>query len=186
MSGAAGIDGVVVKERSDPYVAGKRRMLKVKRERTEAARVALSLSELLERRGLVPLVKSSGATGLHVVIPLAATNSFDDTRVFARSCALVLEEHYPKVITASKGAAARRGKVLIDWQQNGPFRSVAAPYSLRVSPLPFVAAPLTWDEVRNAVASGDPSGLLLLPDEVALRIQSGCDPWGGSRRRHAL
>ncbi|HEV2757761.1 MAG TPA: ATP-dependent DNA ligase [Actinomycetota bacterium] len=152
----------------------------------DAAAVALTLRSVLEDQGLDALVKSSGAAGLHVIVPLDATNTFEETKTFARLVAETIEDADPIVVT-QKGPAARRGKVLIDWQQNGRFRSVAGPYSLRLARLPYVAAPLAWDELAAAVAGGRDDALLLLPDAVLARVDAGADPWQGRPRvQHAL
>ena len=143
----------------------------------ETADVALTLRAALEGVGLRPFVKSSGAAGLHVVVPLAGEHTFDDTRAFARLVAEAIERSDPDAVTTRKGPAARHGKVLIDWQQNGRFRSVAGPYSLRLARLPYVAAPVAWEELEAAVAERSEERLLLLPDEVLERLESGNDPW---------
>ena len=150
----------------------------------EAAAVALTLRSVLADQGLRSFVKSSGAAGLHVVVPLAGTNTFDETRTFARLVAETIEDADGAVVT-QKGPGARRGKVLIDWQQNGRFRSVAGPYSLRLARLPYVAAPLGWDELEAAIAEGRDSRLLLLPREVLERVGAGTDPWQAAERPRA-
>ncbi|MDQ3952137.1 MAG: ATP-dependent DNA ligase [Actinomycetota bacterium] len=147
----------------------------------ETAAVALTLRAALEGVGLRSFVKSSGAAGLHVVAPLAGTNTFEETRSFARLVAETVEGSDDSVVT-QKGPDARRGRVLIDWQQNGRFRSVAGPYSLRLARLPYVAAPLAWEELEAAVAERSDSRLLLLPDGVLERVDRGADPWQGADR----
>lgn len=142
----------------------------------EAASVALTLREVLEGIGLPSCVKSSGAAGLHVLVLLDGTNTFEETKAFARLVAETLEKDDPRVVT-EKGPRARRGKVLIDWQQNGRFRSVAGAYSLRLARLPYVAAPLGWDELEATVDEGRDSRLLLLPRQVLERVERGADPW---------
>jgi bifunctional non-homologous end joining protein LigD len=150
----------------------------------ETAAVALVLRSVLEDLGLPAFVKSSGAAGLHVVVALDGTNTFDETRAFARVVAETIEAS-DEIVVTRKGAGARRGKVLIDWQQNGRFRSVVGPYSLRLARLPYVAAPLGWDELAEAVDEGRDSLLLLLPDAVLQRVESGADPWQGPERARA-
>jgi hypothetical protein len=44
----------------------------------------------------------------------------------------------------------RQGRVLVDWRQNDPMRSIVAPYSLRARPRPVISAPLSWEEVEEA------------------------------------
>lgn len=142
----------------------------------ETATVALTLRSALEGVGLHPFVKSSGAAGLHVVVPLTGTATFDETKAFARLVAETIEDSEDGV-TTQKGPRAREGKVLIDWQQNGRFRSVAGPYSLRLARLPYVAAPLGWEELEAAVDERSDARLLLLPHEVLDRVETGADPW---------
>ncbi|MDQ3982446.1 MAG: non-homologous end-joining DNA ligase [Actinomycetota bacterium] len=147
----------------------------------EAAAVALTLRSALQGVGLRPFVKSSGAAGLHVVVPLSGADTFDETRAFARLVAKAIEGSDATVVT-EKGPAARQGKVLVDWQQNGRFRSVAGPYSLRLARLPYVAAPLDWDELAAAVQESSADGLLLLPSQVLERVEQGADPWQTAER----
>lgn len=147
----------------------------------ESAAVALTLRSALEGVGLRPFVKSSGAAGLHVVVPLAGEHTFEETKAFARLVAETIEDS-DATVTTQKGPVARRGKVLIDWQQNGRFRSVAGPYSLRLARLPYVAAPLSWDEVEAAAARGADDDLLFLPHQVLERVEGGSDPWQSEDR----
>jgi bifunctional non-homologous end joining protein LigD len=72
----------------------------------DAAAVALTLRSVLADQGLDALVKSSGAAGLHVVVPLDGTNTFDDTKTFARLVAETIEDADSSVVT-QKGPAAR-------------------------------------------------------------------------------
>ncbi|MDQ3983061.1 MAG: non-homologous end-joining DNA ligase [Actinomycetota bacterium] len=147
----------------------------------ETAAVALTLRSALAGVGLTSFVKSSGAAGLHVVVPLDQTNTFEETKTFARLVAEAIE-HSDELVVTQKGSRVREGKVLIDWQQNGRFRSVAGPYSLRLARLPYVAAPLGWDELAAAVEEGRDSRLLLLPDQVLDRVENGDDPWQREER----
>jgi bifunctional non-homologous end joining protein LigD len=147
----------------------------------EAAAIALTLRAALEGVGLRAFVKSSGAAGLHVVVPLDGTSTFEEARDFARLVAETVEQAEDGAVT-EKGPAARRGKVLIDWQQNGRFRSVAGPYSLRLARLPYVAAPLAWEELEGAISRRSDDALLLLPRDVLERVESGADPWQAADR----
>jgi bifunctional non-homologous end joining protein LigD len=69
--------------------------------------------------------------------------------------------------------AKRPGKVFVDWSQNDAGKSTVAPYSLRGLEVPTVAAPVTWDEVEQAVARSDPSVVTILPDAIVRRIETG-------------
>src|SRR5947208_488628 len=108
----------------------------------ECCAVALALRDLLAP--LQSLVKTSGAKGLHVYVPLNGTATFAQTKAFARE----LAGRLPELATERHSRSARAGKVLIDWGQNDPNRSIVAPWSLRATRVPLVSTPLEWDELR--------------------------------------
>jgi len=53
----------------------------------------------------------------------------------------------------------RKGKVLIDWSQNDEHKTTVNVYSLRARERPAVSTPVTWQEVKNSMQSGDPNRL---------------------------
>src|SRR4051812_37134099 len=83
----------------------------------DAARVALLLRSVLDDQGYAPLVKTSGGKGIHVLAPVDATASFDDTKSFARAVAQALEQHESANVVSSMRKELRKGKVLVDWSQ---------------------------------------------------------------------
>ena len=141
----------------------------------ECCDIALSLRDLLTRLGLEPLVKTSGATGLHVYARLATPASFAETKREARRIAAELAKATPEKVTATKSRTERGGKVLIDWSQNAALRSMVAPYSLRAMPVPSVSTPVAWDEVDASRAAGDWRALLFGPREVLERVEARGD-----------
>jgi bifunctional non-homologous end joining protein LigD len=60
--------------------------------------------------------------------------------------------------------------VLIDWSQNDRRKTTVCVYSLRAGPRPTVSAPVSWDEVRAALRSGDPASLVLEAGAVLERL----------------
>jgi bifunctional non-homologous end joining protein LigD len=119
----------------------------------ECARVALEL-----RARLAPLesfVKTSGSVGLHVLVPLAG-EPFERTKAYARG----LAESLPGVVTTQR-REARAGRVLVDWLQNDPTRSLVAPWSLRATAWPTVSAPVEWQAVERCAREGRPEWLVL-------------------------
>ena len=115
----------------------------------EAARVALGLREALADAGLESFVKTSGSKGMHVLVPLNGDATFEATKRFARQVAEDLARSDPDRVTARTGLPERRGKVLVDWLQNDPGRSIAAAYSLRAASVPRVSTPVRWDELHQ-------------------------------------
>ncbi len=140
----------------------------------ECCRVALAVRDILEADGLAGRPKTSGSVGLHVIVALEGMERLRDfaaTRAYGRGVAARLVEEQPALVTDAIALAGRRGKVLIDWRQNEPLRSMVAPYSLRATPWPLVSTPLEWDEVERAAATGDARGLVFTPADALERIE---------------
>jgi bifunctional non-homologous end joining protein LigD len=139
------------------------------------ARLALRLRARLSAAGLECFPKTSGGRGLHLHAPLDGADGFDVTKAFARAIARELAREDPDGVTDRMPLADRAGKVLVDWRQNDPGRSLIAPYSLRAASVPLVAAPLRWQEVARAASSGEERPLRLGPAEVLARVRRDGD-----------
>jgi bifunctional non-homologous end joining protein LigD len=141
----------------------------------DCAEVAVVLGEALRSLPLESFVKTSGWSGMHVVVPLNTPAGYAATKVFARGVADELAHAHADRIVSRNPKPLRAGKVLIDWAQNARLRSTVAPYSLRGTELPVVSTPVTWDEVRAAATAGDERGLVFGPDEVLARLERSGD-----------
>jgi len=134
------------------------------------ARVALILQELLSRLGLASTVKTSGQKGLHVLVPLNSPEAtFEDTKKFSRTVAVILEKNYPELVTAKMAKEARKGKVFINWSQNDASLTMICVYSLRAREKPYVSFPLEWRELERLTGLGDPERLQVLQGEAISR-----------------
>jgi bifunctional non-homologous end joining protein LigD len=111
------------------------------------AEVALHLKELLDERGLIAYVKTSGRTGLHVFIPTRRTARYEATRELAIAIAAELVARHPSDATAEWSVSARKGKVFVDVNQNVRGKTLPPPYSPRRSVEASVSMPLRWDEL---------------------------------------
>ncbi|MBI4589614.1 MAG: DNA ligase D [Candidatus Rokubacteria bacterium] len=114
---------------------------------TDVVKVARGLHAILEEIGLPDYVKTSGATGLHILIPLGARYTHEEARTFARLLALLAVEAAPEISTLARPLRAREGKVYIDFGQNGHGRTIVAPFSVRPLPGAPASCPLRWEEV---------------------------------------
>ncbi|KRC54765.1 MULTISPECIES: non-homologous end-joining DNA ligase [unclassified Nocardioides] len=123
----------------------------------ECCGVALLARDALAERGLDALPVTSGSKGLHLYAPLAEPLPPDETSALAKEIAEELQAAHGHLVTATMTKARRRGKVFLDWSQNAGSKTTVAPYSLRGTPRPQVATPVTWDEV--AEGAEDPLGL---------------------------
>jgi bifunctional non-homologous end joining protein LigD len=111
--------------------------------------------ELLESIGLPSYPKTSGSTGLHIYIPLAGRYSYEESKEFARKLARAVQAQLPKFTSIERHTGDRVGKLYIDFLQNRPQASVAAPYSLRPRPGATVSMPLLWEEVKPGLKISD-------------------------------
>jgi bifunctional non-homologous end joining protein LigD len=114
---------------------------------TDVVKVAHTLHRILDEIEVPSYVKTSGATGLHILLPLHARYSHEDTRTFARLLALLGVDTVPDIATIARPIQSRGGKVYVDFGQNGHGRTIVAPYSVRPLPGAPVSCPLRWSEV---------------------------------------
>ncbi|MBI3630115.1 MAG: DNA ligase D [Candidatus Rokubacteria bacterium] len=113
----------------------------------DVVKVARVIHDLLDDLGLPGCVKTSGATGLHILLPLDARYTYEQTRGFAHVLAAVAVEQAGDIATVARPLRARGGKVYVDWGQNGKGQTIAAPFAVRPRPGATVSCPLRWDEV---------------------------------------
>ena len=117
-------------------------------------RVARTLKSVLGELDVPSRIKTSGATGLHILVPLGRRYLYEQCRAFARLLALAAERKVPDIATVARPLHAREGKVYIDFGQNGYGRTIAAPFSVRPLPGAPVSCPLRWSEVTARLDPG--------------------------------
>ncbi len=153
--------------------------------------LALSLRALCDEVGLCCVCKTSGQSGLHLLVPLGGVPTHDEARALAYLLARVLVARHPDIATLNRVIDARGGRVYLDTLQNGHGKTLVAPFSPRAVPGAPVSMPLEWSEVspelsprsfhlRNAVArmgalGRDPLAPLLgpAPDFAAVLARLG-------------
>ena len=145
-------------------------------------RIALWLREELAGDGLTACPVVSGAKGLHLYVALEPAGQ-DTVRGYARRLAGRAQERHPRLATATMAKAARAGKVFIDWSQNASAKTTAAPYALRLTEEPAVAAPVGWDEVA---ACRRPADLRFGPEWTLRRVERDGDRLAASGEPAAL
>jgi bifunctional non-homologous end joining protein LigD len=143
----------------------------------ECCGVALLVRERLEARGLPAYAVTSGSKGLHLYAELPEPAPSEETTALAKEVAEELQGEHPKLVTATMTKARRSGKVFLDWSQNAGSKTTISPYSLRGRERPYVATPVTWDEV--AEGAEDPWGLEQMTfAEVLRRVEQHGDLFG--------
>ena len=116
----------------------------------QARRVALRLKEVLDGLSLASVVKTTGKTGLHVVVPIVATLGYDVVRGVAKTICRHLEAAHPDEITTERSTGKRTGKVFLDFNMNVRGKSIIAPYGARGLPGAPVSMPLAWRDLADA------------------------------------
>lgn len=112
-------------------------------------RVAQATHELCEEIGLPHMVKTSGSSGLHVLVPLAGQCNYEEARSLGELLARVITAELPEISTLTRQVSRRGGKVYIDYLQIGAGRLIVAPFSVRPLPGAPVSMPLRWSEVNE-------------------------------------
>jgi bifunctional non-homologous end joining protein LigD len=141
-----------------------------------ACQAAVHVKDVLDRLNLKSFVKVSGSKGIHLHVPLNTNVTYDATQPFAKSIAQLLEHEHPNLVVSEMPKTKRRGKVFVDWSQNAEYKSTVAVYSLRAkTKRPFVAMPVSWTELRDAVKKGDAGGLFIEPDLALRRLNKTGD-----------
>jgi bifunctional non-homologous end joining protein LigD len=162
----------------DPYIyAGHERKGQEPQPNREgyaaACEVAESLREMLDSLSLAAFPKSSGATGLHIYVPIKRTLDYAVVRAACNTLAAELATRLPKLTTMEWDTTKRRGKVFLDANQNARHKSLAVPYSPRAKPGAPVSLPMAWEELEKTY----PPDLSF--DDVLARLAKGGDPWAG-------
>jgi bifunctional non-homologous end joining protein LigD len=114
---------------------------------TDVVKVALAVKQLCDDIELPSYIKTSGSSGLHVMLPLARQITYDHTRALTQLLAKVVVAELPEIATLTRQVHKREGKVYLDYVQNGYGRLLVAPFSVRPLPGAPVSAPLEWREV---------------------------------------
>ncbi len=113
--------------------------------------VARAIRELTEEIALPAFVKTSGSTGLHVLIPLAGLCTFEQCKQLGELLAQVIAGRLPEIATTVRLPGDRGGRVYLDYLQNGHGKLLAAPFTARPVPGALASAPLLWDEVDDTL-----------------------------------
>jgi bifunctional non-homologous end joining protein LigD len=140
--------------------------------------IALVVKQVMDELGLPSFPKTSGATGLHIQVPIKPELRFTEVRRFAKALAQEVERRIDdqEVATTTWKVADRRG-VFVDYGQNARDRTIASAYSIRPTKDARASAPLRWEEVPKS----DPAAFTL--ETMPARIKKVGDLNAGMWRR---
>ena len=114
----------------------------------ETAKVTKAILDALKIKSYC---KTSGSTGLHIYIPLAAQYTYEECQLFGRLIANQVHKELPNFTSVERYSKNRQGKIYVDFLQNRPKATLAAPYSVRPKPGAPVSMPLHWEEVKKGL-----------------------------------
>jgi bifunctional non-homologous end joining protein LigD len=134
--------------------------------------VALAVRETLEELDVASCIKTSGATGMHIFIPLAAKYDYQVTKTFTQLIANLVHEKIPEITSLERSPSKRKKKVYLDYLQNARGQTLAAPYAVRPRPGATVSTPLEWKEVNGKL---DPKNFTIRT--IQKRLDKTGDLW---------
>src|SRR5438093_8343475 len=128
----------------------------------------------MDELALASFPKTSGETGLHILVPIKPELRFTEVRRFAKALAQEVERRIDDqdVATTTWKVADRRG-VFVDYGQNSRDRTIASAYSIRPTKDARASAPLRWEEVAKV----EPESFTL--ETMPARIKKAGDPTAG-------
>jgi bifunctional non-homologous end joining protein LigD len=138
---------------------------------TDVVKLALATRRLCDAIELPAFVKTSGATGLHVLVPLGAQCTYEESRSLGELLARVVNHEHPDISTIVRKVSDRAGRVYLDYLQNRHGQTIAGPFSVRPLPGAPVSTPLRWNEVgarldpRRFTLTTLPTRLARLPED---------------------
>lgn len=137
--------------------------------------VSRAVKALCDEIELPAFIKTSGSSGLHVLIPLGRQCSFDQAKTLGELLARVVVAERPEIATITRHVTKREGKVYVDYLQNGHGKLLVAPFSVRPLPGAPVSTPLCWSEVKAGLEIGAFT-IRTVPKRLG-RLEQ--DPWAG-------
>lgn len=143
---------------------------------------ARNVRALLVECGLTAWVKTTGGKGLHVVVPIQRTVTWDDVHDFVRLTTAALMARYPRDLIDVASKAKRTGRIFIDYLRNNRGATAIAPWSTRAREGAPVAMPIAWEEL-DTITGGD---VFDIAEALTRAAKLKKDPWASmltSRQR---
>ncbi|NUY79478.1 DNA ligase D [Flavobacterium sp. MAH-1] len=112
-------------------------------------RTAHKVKEILDKLNVPAYIKTSGGNGLHVFIPVKPKYTYEQTREFSHLVSQIVHRDLPDITSLERLPSKRKGKVYLDFLQNGKGKTMASIYSIRPREGAGVSTPLQWDEIND-------------------------------------
>lgn len=121
----------------------------------EVIETALAVREVMDLWKIPGFCKTSGSSGIHILIPLGAGYTYNQARGFAKLICLEVQKKLPGLTTLERTKTKRKNKIYLDFLQNRKGQTLAAPYCVRPKEGAPVSAPLEWKEVKPGLEIRD-------------------------------
>lgn len=121
----------------------------------EVIETALAVREVMDLWKIPGFCKTSGSSGIHILIPLGAGYTYNQARDFAKLICLEVQKKLPGLTTLERTKTKRKNKIYLDFLQNRKGQTLAAPYCVRPKEGAPVSAPLEWKEVKPGLEIRD-------------------------------
>ena len=139
----------------------------------KVALAAMEFRDLLAELELRSFVKTTGGNGLHVVVPIRRTITWQQAKAFSKNLAVAVAAASPGRYTVNSSKAARKGKIYLDYLRNSFGATSICNFSTRARPTASVAVPIAWGEVECLGATN-----AFTVENLARRLQlQTASPW---------
>lgn len=117
---------------------------------------ANSFKKILDKAGAKSFCKTSGASGLHIYVPLGKKYSYEQAKNFAHIICMMVNEDLPGFTTLERNLKKRGNKkIYLDYLQNSKGQTIASVYSIRPKEAATVSMPLQWKELKHGLKPTD-------------------------------
>ncbi len=111
--------------------------------------VARMVKSLLDHWGLAGFPKVSGATGLHIYVPILPRFTYKEASTFVKNGAVQVRDAYPERVTLERKVKDRQDRVYIDYPQNARGQTISSVYGVRATRGAPVSMPIDWKELDD-------------------------------------
>jgi bifunctional non-homologous end joining protein LigD len=139
---------------------------------SDVIRCALVLREICEAAKMPSYVKTTGKSGLHILLPLGRQFTYEQCRTLGELIARLMLKQVGDIATITRHITKRGDKVYLDYLQNRHGQLIVTPFSVRPLPGAPVSMPLNWDEVNFHL---DPKDITIM-NAVERMDRLGADP----------
>jgi bifunctional non-homologous end joining protein LigD len=134
---------------------------------------AVMVRDALAQVKLRGYARTSGGKGVHVVVALKPTHTWEQVKTFCKAFADTLTRLAPTRFIATSTIKSREGRIYVDYLRNTRGATAIASYSTRARPGAPVALPVSWDELEGI----ESAAAFTVPSVLRRLASAAPDPW---------